>query len=1184
MTRLSFCDSKVLLVQGRLDLSLCRTQWRAFFLFVVGICLILVFPVSCHISRTPIHFEQDSADLTTVNEIRRDLAQGELHKYHLALEANSFLSVLVDCKAVRATLTLFSPTNQKVSASSCRQRDVTPILFIAAEKGIYRLEVASQEKAIYRGKYFLRKERLRAATKEDNFRLLMAQAFTAGDRLRLQPGALEKSLEQFSQARVYAEKIGDRIEMARALRASGEIYFQLGKNIDAQAHYEKALDQLPAAERELKCDIINQVSLLEIEQNKARSALDRLTEALKICAKCDDLYCQAQTMDNRGKAYYLLGERLKAVEAHHQALSRWTDIRDRTGMAHCHYELASIYSDLGEVTNAAEHFHKSLSLWRELDDDNNQAKLLIALGNFLSKCGRKQEALDSYAQAKPLLQDEEKIARYYMGVGYLHKSLGEYHKAVKNYSDALLIFQARHNLHEAAGAQLVIGNTFRAMGDDATALEHYQKALTSLLRVEDPQYLLYAWREMGALYKSQGFRERALSYYQKALALSRKVTDRRGEASLLVLIGELHREGRSYALAIRYFQQALMLTHSNNDPFSEAQVLAGLARVEQELGQLTQAKGHIEQAAKMIDYLRASVINQGLRTSYFATVQQIFELYIDILMREQKNQPHERVAAQSLTVSERARARSLLDLLNDSRHNIKQGVDPNLLEQEKALLQTLNGKAERKMQLTGNKEKEPELASLNQELDALNSQIEEVRARIRETSPRYAALTQPQPLKADEVQRLLDDNTMLLEFALGEERSYMWAVTKDSLEAFTLPNRTTIEKLCNEVYALLTAPQKRAGETFQQTLLRSKQANQQYWPQAAELSQMLFSTIAAKLDNKRLIVVSEGALQRIPFAALPEPVVGGRWSVVGPNITPPSATSYQPLIANHEIIHLPSASILKVLRQERATRQAAGRQTASWLDSLWAWLRKPSPPTAQLDSIAILADPVFEKDDVRMRTGQQAQAVTELLQTREVDLSDENLTLNRLPETAVEAGEIEKAAGANAFLLKKDYAVNRALLESEELKQYGIIHFATHGFWDSERPELSGIVLSRYDRQGNKLDGFLRLSDIYNLRMPKELVVLSACETALGKDIRGEGLMALTRGFMYAGATRVIASLWKVEEGATLDLMKVFYGKLLREKLTPAAALREAQIARWRKDPTSVPYDWAAFVLQGEYR
>ncbi|HEX4946866.1 MAG TPA: CHAT domain-containing protein, partial [Blastocatellia bacterium] len=158
------------------------------------------------------------------------------------------------------------------------------------------------------------------------------------------------------------------------------------------------------------------------------------------------------------------------------------------------------------------------------------------------------------------------------------------------------------------------------------------------------------------------------------------------------------------------------------------------------------------------------------------------------------------------------------------------------------------------------------------------------------------------------------------------------------------------------------------------------------------------------------------------------------------------------------------------------------------------------------------------------------------------------------------------------------------LLESDALQPYGIVHFATHGYWDSTTPELSGLFLSRFDRQGQPLDGALRLSDIYNLKLPKELVVLSACETALGKDIRGEGLIALTRGFMYAGAARVLASLWKVEDEATAELMAVFYQQLLQEKRSPAAALRQAQIAMWQKEPTKIPYNWAAFVLQGEYR
>lgn len=156
---------------------------------------------------------------------------------------------------------------------------------------------------------------------------------------------------------------------------------------------------------------------------------------------------------------------------------------------------------------------------------------------------------------------------------------------------------------------------------------------------------------------------------------------------------------------------------------------------------------------------------------------------------------------------------------------------------------------------------------------------------------------------------------------------------------------------------------------------------------------------------------------------------------------------------------------------------------------------------------------------------------------------------------------------------------------SPEIGQYRILHLATHGLLNSAHPELSGIVLSLVDRQGQPQNGFLRLNEVYNLKLSADLVVLSACQTALGKEIRGEGLVGLTRGFMYAGAPRVLASLWKVDDRATAELMKQFYGAMLKGTgQRPAEALRAAQIAMWKTKGWEAPYYWGAFVLQGDWK
>ncbi len=285
---------------------------------------------------------------------------------------------------------------------------------------------------------------------------------------------------------------------------------------------------------------------------------------------------------------------------------------------------------------------------------------------------------------------------------------------------------------------------------------------------------------------------------------------------------------------------------------------------------------------------------------------------------------------------------------------------------------------------------------------------------------------------------------------------------------------------------------------------------------------------------------------------------------------------------DHEIINLPSAATLAALRQDDPERvRAAG-------------------------AVAVLADPVFESDDPRVsKTGAGESRPTppaaprpapaDSVPTRRLELAGDarrqsapappaaGRAPGRLPASREEAEAIMSVVPAGAGLKLIGFGATREAASSAELARYRVVHFATHGFFDERQPELSGVVFSLVDERGGGRDGYLRLHDIYNLNLPVELIVLSACETGRGRDVRGEGLVGLTRGFMYAGAAGVVASLWKVDDEATAELMRHFYSGLLREDLSPAAALRAARVKVWRERRWRAPYYWAAFVLQGEY-
>jgi CHAT domain-containing protein len=374
--------------------------------------------------------------------------------------------------------------------------------------------------------------------------------------------------------------------------------------------------------------------------------------------------------------------------------------------------------------------------------------------------------------------------------------------------------------------------------------------------------------------------------------------------------------------------------------------------------------------------------------------------------------------------------------------------------------------------------------------------------------------------------------------------------------------------LARDVHRLLTSRQPIKGETVADRQARITRADAELAKRSRALSDLALGPVSGRLARewrgRRLAIVASGALEYVPFAALPLPGESAR-------------QKNMMVMASHEVVTLPSASSLALLR--KAARQAGAK------------------------TIAVFADPVFAPDDPRVRKRSGASTDERLGTTRSATTDDGFATtspatraveaflaegsrgsLERLPFSRAEAAAVASQVAKGALLEATDFDATLALATSNRLANYRIVHFATHGLINTTRPELSGLALSLVDRDGKSRDGFLRLNTIYNLRLSADLVVLSACQTALGKEVAGEGLVGLTRGFMYAGARRVVASLWQVSDAATAELMKQFYIGLLQRRLPAAAALRRAQLEMSKNPRWSAPYYWAGFVLQGDWQ
>ena len=881
-----------------------------------------------------------------------------------------------------------------------------------------------------------------------------------------------------------------------------------------------------------------------------RGAIAKYQESLPLWRSAQDQRREARALTDIGDAHYWFGELREAINVLTQALPLSRAAGDRIGESFALNTMGSAYGELGDYRRAIECLEQSLLISREIGDRSGEAATLNNLGAAYDDLGEKQKALDCYRQALALLRDLKEL--YGQGfllnnIGLAYYELGDKQQALEYLGQALAV---KRELGDQRGQAVTLNNlglVHNSLDEKQKALEVYDQALAIWRKVGNRQGEASMLSNRGMVFHSLGERQKALKDYEEALALIREVGYRRGEAGVLNNLGGLYHDLSDEEKALTNHRAALEINREIGDRGGEADSLFGLARVESVRGDLGQARAHVEEALDIVESVRTGVVSQSLRSSYLVSKQNIFWFQVNLLMQSHRREPARGYDALALQASERARARSLLETLAEARADIRQGVDPALLEGERALQRRLNAKEQSRVQLLSGPHTAEQAAAVKKEVETLLAQYQEAQERIRDRNPRYNALTRPVPLSLKEIQRqVLDDDTLLLEYALDEERSFLWAVTQTSISAYELPKRAEINQAAERAYKLLAASGQRAVE------FEAKKA-------AAELSRIALGPVASKLGQsnlKRLLIVSDGALQYVPFGALPNPALH--------NAAPDKA---QPMIVSHEIISLPSASMLAVLRREVATRRPAA------------------------NAVAVFSDPVFQPDDPRVKRAQSGATVAVDDGARKInpELSRSAaesglMSFERLRFTRQEAETVVSLARDERSFKALDFAASRATIGQTALDQYRIVHFATHGLLNSQHPELSGVVLSLVDERGRPQDGFLRAHEIYNLKLNADLVVLSACRTALGKEIKGEGLVGLTRGFMYAGAARVVASMWDVKDEATAELMKRFYQGMFKEGLRPSEALRAAQVSMWKEPRWNSPYYWAGFTLQGEWK
>ncbi|MET0622781.1 MAG: CHAT domain-containing protein [Pyrinomonadaceae bacterium] len=987
----------------------------------------------------------------------------------------------------------------------------------------YLLVVSSQDDAPVRPDYTVTLEELREAKPED-------ESYVAGERSFLDAQLKLSQLPEMKSRDDALAAVGPLVKKLEELRS---LFHSVGRpEMESRAHSR-----------------LGKANLLLGDVRGARTHY----EAAASLGADDDPATRADILAELADVYLVTRELPRALAAYDQSAELSHAASDYEKEAETLTYTGTIYFNLSLWSAALEHYERALKL-EGVREPKNRSNTLYNLGVVLSARGQKQEALDALRQAERLGGGEPQLTAYLLNsIGYIYAELGQEVAAQEYFDRSLKISSPDHiYLMAEVDSYLYKGLSYYRVGDQKKGYEFSEKALLLLSEPRDDykRKRANALVNMGQFFFNRGEKARALGFLERALPLQRDVGDRHGMAYTLTDMANIYSAQGDKEKALAYYADALNLRREVGDRQGEVETRYLVALEDLARGHLSEARAHLKAAVDTIEFLRANVASEDLRASYFATSVKVYSLSVDVLMQLDKREPGRGYAEQALEMSESSRARSLLNVLNAAKVNVRQGIDPTLLKEEQELKRKLAVNLSRqKLQPPSAGGLTEAVAALEREAEELLEKLRDLRIKIRNSDPNSAELAEPEPIKTAKIKSLLDADTLLIEFAIGEERSYGWVVSADQQPIpFVLPGRKLVEDATRPVLDIVSAaPPTTAGKG--RRARGPADDNGAYEKAARVLSGMLFKDVADKLGTKRLVIIPDGVLQYVPFSALP-------------SLDGAQGSGWEPLLARHEVVIIPSASTLEAIRENLLREERAGGR-----------------PAPQL--LAMFADPVYT-------LGRSKGRPIGLSRSGASVSAQVGIELPQLAFAKAEIKEIERVVGksgnAGRWKLWKDSDVNRENATADVLSSYRIVHYSAHGKLDRSRPESSGIVLSIFDGKGElRPDYFLGLSDVYGLNLTADLVVLGACQSAGGKEIKGEGVVGLTRGFMYAGAPRVVSSLWEVNDFRTAQFMGLFYKNLLENRQTPAAALRATQKTMWQEYKLP-PYFWAAFQMQGEWR
>ena len=1080
----------------------------------------------------------------------------ERFRYEVEIVAAGTYLLRLEQRGLDLKVVVEGPGGATETYDSPTFRDGNEIAVLSAGPGRYGVDVYSDESTNARGGHAIALANVSTlpANELEAWRLVAAAAaanFAGGE------DGWARSAHSYAQAAQRWRELGRTREEADALFGAATIEywqrFAWQTSADLAARAAVLYGQLGEAALAANALHLEGAALveqaLEVRQSSETAAVAAESEALfgealrlfeearATHERLGRIYDLGMVVNNFGYTYYSKGELARARPYYEQAAVLFESASEWGAQVLPLANAAVLDAEEGRLASAISTLEKLLEILPPGKRLGTRANALDNLGATHLLRGDAEIALRLFADALELQRardDEQSEGRSLRRIGEAYYTLGELDLAEQYLQQALPLAERTNDGRTQEGALRNLGNVAFLRRDYAAALDLHRRALEISASVSDRAHLqVLVTKDLAAL--GRDAEARAAAAEARILAASSGSESLLAAAEQAAGLAELA-AGKS-STAAEHLERAAAAFGRFGMHAERADALHGLALASRAANRIDAALEHGEAALHELELMRSRVADPALRATFASARRDYYETQVDLLMaraRNGQNSVAERdsYARAALEVSERGRARMIADLLQEAAIDLRGGASAEVGARQDELYEQLADRRRQRDLLLERGASEPaaaaELQRVVGDLAALENELNLVEIDLRRSNPQYAMLTAPETLTAAEIQRSLGPDTVLLQYSLGEFSSWVWVVTAERVVAVELADRATIETAARRALARLEK--------------HTPDATSRSTVELEDLAALVIAPVADSLNRPRIALALDGALQFVPFSVLPRRSSNG---VVAP------------LLAQHEVVEVPSMSALA--------------------------LSSRGVPPAGRRTLAVFADPVLEASDPRFGARPEALAAA-ADEHGFAARSSAGVDLGRLLSTGYEGEAIAALVPDPGRLLARGFAANRDAVLDSDLREFRYIHFATHGLVDARYPGLSALVLSQFDEHGRPLDGFLRLNDIYNLKLGADLVVLSACDTALGREVRGEGLIGLTQGFMTAGARTVVASLWQVPDRATAELMKQFYGYMLEEGLTPAAALRKAQLWSAAQRPWSDPYFWGGFVLMGDWR